>query len=85
MPDQLTEEEYLQVSLVTRHESYSHCRWPPDVLRAIAEAQIFTTVKVLNGAASPSMTRHIKSIRSRLRLKRLPGGGARGGNSAVNP
>jgi len=39
---QLTPEEVIAVSLATKGESYDHRRWPEDVVRAFASAQVIT-------------------------------------------
>ena len=36
----LTPEEVVQVSLATRGECYAHRRWPEEVVRAFAAAQV---------------------------------------------
>jgi hypothetical protein len=37
---QLTAEDYLRVQLATRGESYSHRRWPQEVVRAVAASDL---------------------------------------------
>jgi hypothetical protein len=43
MKKQLTPAEVADVALATKSESYDHCRWPEEVVRAFASAEVITT------------------------------------------
>ena len=65
---QLTAEEYLRVLLATRSESYTHRRWPLDVVRAVAAADL---VEAGGGrrAVAPLVANPVKALGSRLRAR----------------
>jgi hypothetical protein len=79
VPNQVSEDEYLRVYLATKRESYSHRRWPPDVVRAIIGAQIITA-EAPPDSPSSAVARRVKRIRFRLRLARLRAGRAGASN-----
>lgn len=58
----LTSEEVVRVSLVTRGECYAHRRWPVEVVKAFASAEVITTREPQNRAAT--RTRLIRRVLS---------------------
>jgi hypothetical protein len=47
----LTPDEVVQVSLATRREGYAHRRWPEEVVRAFAAAEVVTAGEAQEGRA----------------------------------
>ena len=64
VPRTLTAEEYQSVQLATRGESYAHRRWPQEVVRAVAAADVVITGEARR-AANP-----LQALGSRLRAWR---------------
>ena len=64
----LTPEEISAVDLATKGESYSHRRWPEEVVRAVINADL-----VRAGDGRPADSRRaairVKALRARLRAK----------------
>ena len=60
----LTTEEMVQVSLATRGECYAHRRWPEEVVRAFAAAEVITAREAQEGRAphSPRLFRRMLSF-----------------------
>ncbi len=77
MSYRMTAEEYLRVELATKRESYSHRRWPEEVVRAIAGAEVISGPGEPRCAAHAVPSRRLRAIRFRLRLARLRRRGAR--------
>lgn len=70
---QLTADEYLGVELATRGESYTHRRWPHEVVRALVAADV---VKAGEGRLAAKPVKALcRRIRARLAGRR---GGAAG-------
>ncbi len=74
----LTPEEVSAVNLVTKGESYSHRHWPPEVVRAVINADL---VKAADGRpAEPRRAAiRVKALRARLRAKLMARHGRTGG------
>ena len=53
MSKPLTSEEVIQVSLATRGECYAHRRWPEEVVRAFAAAEVVTARETQEGRPAP--------------------------------
>ena len=49
----LTPEEVVQVSLATKGECYAHRRWPEEVVRAFAVAEVVTAKEAQEGRPAP--------------------------------
>ena len=60
----LTPEEVVQVSLATRGECYAHRRWPEEVVRAFAVAEVVTAKEAQEGRAAhrPRLFRRVLSF-----------------------
>ena len=68
MPKPLTDEDVLKVSIATKRESYTHRRWPHDVVRAFASGGVIAASRGRHDSASHPVTRRLARIRSRIRL-----------------
>jgi hypothetical protein len=60
----LTPEEVVQVSLATRGEGYAHRRWPEEVVKAFASAEVITAQQTQQGGAArrPRLFRRVLSL-----------------------
>ena len=83
MPEPLTEEDVVKVSIVTKGESYAHRRWPTDAIIRFAAAEVVTAAGAPGKAGSRGAARRLSRIRSRLRLLRISTGAQGGEGSAV--
>lgn len=62
----LTEEQYLQVHLATKRESYTHRRWPADVVLAMARAAVIPASVTPPPYVPWSVARLLRAVRARL-------------------
>ena len=60
----LTSDEVTRVSLATRRECHSHRRWPEDVVRAFASAEVITNREAQEGrpTSRPCLFRRMLSL-----------------------
>ena len=67
----LTSEEVVRVSLATKGECHVHRRWPQDVVRAFALAEVITTKEEQSRAAETRLFRRVRNQLMRHRVAQI--------------